>query len=462
LDATFLFAKNFVNTRYEDLPPQVIEVTKKQVLDLLGAAIGGFDKPGPKELRELVLEWGGKEESRIMGTALKVPAPNAAHVNATMVHALDYDDVHEPAVMHPGVIAIPTAMALAERKGSLSGKELITIVALGSDIMCRLGLSSTPGRSPIEVGWHQTTLFGFMGAAAVAGRTLGLTEEQIVNAMGIAYHQSGGNGQSVKDGALTKRLGPGFSVKGGITSALLAQKGVTGAHNCLEGQWGLYPLYWRGDYDPKGLVADLGKVFEGERVSIKPYPCCRGLHPAIDAALALVKEHDIKAENVESIALFVTEAHISLLCSPFDVKIKPTSPVDAQFSIPWGVATAIARRRATLDDFSDAAITSKDILDVTAKMRVEVDSSLRRGDKIEPTRVQITTKEGAVYAKVVEHPLGSPERPMSFDDCAEKFRACASPIGKEKCEKVIELIRGLDGLDDIGEIMGLLKIEEVF
>ena len=111
-----------------------------------------------------------------MGTALKVPAPNAAHVNATMVHALDYDDVHEAAVMHPGVIAIPTAMALAERKGSLSGKELITIVALGSDIMCRLGLSTTPGRSPIEVGWHQTTLFGFMGAAAVAGRTLGLTE----------------------------------------------------------------------------------------------------------------------------------------------------------------------------------------------------------------------------------------------------------------------------------------------
>ena len=337
MDATFLFAKNFVNTRYEDLPPQVIEVTKKQVLDLLGAAIGGFNKPGPKELRELVLEWGGKEESRIMGTALKVPAPNAAHVNATMVHALDYDDVHEAAVMHPGVIAIPTAMALAERKGSLSGKELITIVALGSDIMCRLGLSSTPGRSPIEVGWHQTTLFGFMGAAAVAGRTLGLTEEQIVNAMGIAYHQSGGNGQSVKDGALTKRLGPGFSVKGGITSALLAQKGVTGAHNCLEGQWGLYPLYWRGDYDPKGLVADLGKVFEGERVSIKPYPCCRGLHPAIDAALALVKEHDITAENVESIALFVTEAHISCSAAPSMSKSSLRAPWTRNSAYPGGL-----------------------------------------------------------------------------------------------------------------------------
>lgn len=461
MDATFLFAKNFVETRYEDLPPGVIEATKRQVLDLLGVAIGGFPMVGPRELRELVLEWGGKEESRIIGITRKVPAPNAAHVNATMVHALDYDDVHEAGVMHPGVIAIPTAVALAERKGSLSGKELITIVALGSDMMCRLGLSSTPGRSPIEVGWHQTTLFGFMGAAAVAGRTLGLTEGQIVNAMGIAYHQSGGNGQSVKDGAHTKRLGPGFSVKGGITGALLAQKGVTGAHNCLEGQWGLYNLYWRGDYDPKGLVADLGKRFEGEQVSIKPYPCCRGIHPAIDASLALVKEHNIKAEDVRGIALFVTEAHINLLCSPLEVKVKPKSPVDAQFSIPWGVATAIARRRATLEDYSEAAIASRDILDLTAKTRVEVDSSLRRGDKIEPTRVEITTRDGAVYAKVVEHPLGSPERPMSFDDCAEKFRDCARPIGAGNCEKLIELVRGLEGLGNIVEILGLLNIEEV-
>ena len=140
------------------------------------------------------------------------------------------------------------------------------------------------------------------------------------------------------------------------------KKGVTGAHNCLEGEWGLYNLYWRGDYDPEALRADLGKRFEGKGVSIKPYPCCRGIHPAIDAALALAAEHDIKAEKVKAIVLSVSDAHYGLLCTPLDVKVRPRSPVDAQFSIPWGVATAIARGRANLEDYSEAAMSSRDIL----------------------------------------------------------------------------------------------------
>jgi 2-methylcitrate dehydratase PrpD len=460
VDATFLFAKNFVDTRFEDLPPEVVEITKKQVLDLLGVGIRGFSMAGAKELRELILDWGGKEEATIMGTTKKVPAPNAAHVNATMVHSLDYDDVHEAGVMHPGVIAVPTAMTVAELKGGLTGKEFVTAVALGTDIMCRFGLSTTPGRSPIEVGWHQTSLFGFMGSAAVAGRTMGLSEEQIINAMGIAYAQASGNGQAVKDGALTKRLGPGFSVKGGMMAALLAEKGITGAHNCLDADWGLYKLYWRGDYDPVGLVADLGKRFEGPNVSIKPYPCCRGIHPAIDAALALVKEHDIKAGNVERIRLFVTDAHYKLLSTPLDVKLRPRSPVDAQFSIPWGVATAIVKGRGTgLDDYTDTAVKDPEILAMTAKTQVEIDNGLQRGDKIEPTRVEITMKSGEVYASVVEHPLGSPERPMSFDDCAVKFRDCAQRIGGARMDKVIELVGRLESLEDVTDIMKQLVLE---
>lgn len=460
VDATFLFAKNFVNTRYEDLPVEVVGVTKKQVLDLLGVGIRGFSMAGAKELRELVLDWGGKEEATIMGTTQKVPAPNAAHVNATMVHSLDYDDVHEAGVMHPGVIAIPTALAVAELRGGLTGREFVTAVALGTDIMCRFGMSSTPGKSPIEVGWHQTSLFGFMGSAAVAGRTMGLGEEQIVNAMGIAYAQASGNGQAVKDGALTKRLGPGFSVKGGLTSALLAEKGITGAHNCIDADWGLYKLYWRGDYDPVGLVADLGKRFESMNLSIKPYPCCRGVHPAIDAALALRKEHGIKPENIEKINIFVTDAHYKLLSTPLEVKLKPRSPVDAQFSIPWGIATAIVMGRATLEDYTEAAVSSPEVLALTAKMEVEIDNALQRGDKIEPTRVEITMKTGEMYSGLVEHPLGSPERPMSFDDCAGKFRDCAKRIGNARMDKVIELVNRIESLDNVVDIMKQLVLEK--
>jgi len=457
MDASSLFAKNLKKTEFDNLPQKVVDETKKQILDLLGVAIGGYSQRGAKELRELILDWGGKKESTIIGTSEKVPAPNAAHANATMAHCLDYDDVHEKAVMHSGVVIIPTCLAMTEVKGGFSGKDMITAVALGVDMMCRLALATTPGKSPIEMGWHLTTLFGFLGVAGTAARILGLDEEGIVNAIGIAYHQSCGNSQTVKDGALAKRLGPGFAVKGGITAALLAEKGVTGAHNSLEGDYGLYNLYMHGDYGPDILREDLGKRFEGMNVAIKPYPCCRGIHPAIDAALGLKNEYKIKKEDIKEIILYVTEAHYSLLCSPEDAKCNPRNPVDAQFSIPWGVATAIANSQVTLNDYTEDAIKSDVIKDITKKMRIKKDNSLRRPDKMEPTRVEIRTSDGDNYSKVVEHPLGSLERPMTFEDCSRKFRDCAKRLGKEKTDKVIEMVGQLDRLSDIREIFPLLN-----
>ena len=460
MEASSLFAKNLKKTEFDDLPQRVVDETKKQILDILGVAIGGFSQRGAKELRELVLEWGGKEESSVIGTSIKVPVPNAAHANATMAHCLDYDDVHEKAVMHSGVVIIPTCLAMAEFKGHFSGRDLITSVALGVDMMCRLALATTPGKSPVELGWHLTTLFGFLGVAGTAARILGLDEEGIINAIGIGYHQSCGNGQTVKDGALTKRLGPGFAVKGGITSALLAEKGITGAHNALEGQWGLYNLYMHGDYGPDILREDLGRRFEGMNVAIKPYPCCRGIHPAIDAALAIKNENNLKKEDIKEIVIYVTDAHYSLLCSPEDAKCNPRNPVDAQFSIPWGVATAIANNHVTLDDYTETAIKNDTVKEITRKIRVEIDNGLRRPDKMEPTGIEITTSEGRNYSKVVEHPLGSLERPMTLEDCSRKFRDCAKRLGDEKTNRIIEMVGRLDELSDVDELFPLLSFDE--
>jgi 2-methylcitrate dehydratase PrpD len=455
MDASYLFAKNFVDTKFENLPPEVVEATKKEILDLLGVALGGAGQPGATHICELVKEWGGKEESSIIGSKQKVPAPNAAQANATMAHSLDFDDVHEAAVMHPGIASIPVVMAVGEAQGKLSGKEFITCTALGVDMMCRLALATTPGKSPIDLGWHLTTLFGFMGSAATASRVMRLSEEQIVDAIGIGYHQSAGNGQCVKDGALTKRLGPGFAVKGGIIAALMAKSGVTGARNSLEGEWGLYRQYMDGDYSREILTADLGKRFEGLNVVIKPYPCCRGIHPAIDAGLALSIEEDIRSADIKEIVLSVTDAHLQLLCQPLDAKRSPRSPVDAQFSIPWGVALAIIGRRVGLDDFTDSAIKNREVLALTQKMRVEVDNTLHKPGP-EPTRVKIMTNDGKVLAKVVENPLGSLERPMSFEDCARKFADCANILGAQRIEKVIEIVGQLERLEDIRELIRLI------
>jgi 2-methylcitrate dehydratase PrpD len=287
-----------------------------------------------------------------------------------------------------------------------------------------------------------------------------LDETGITNAIGIGYHQSSGNGQCVKDGALTKRLGPGMAVRGGIASAMLAKRGVTGARNCLEGAAGMYAVYHGHSYSREKLIGGLGTRFESLGVSIKPYPCCRGVHPSIDAALALVKEHDVRPEDVRSIVVYCGEATFGLLGSPPEVKARPRNFVDAQFSLAWGVATAIARRRAMLDDFTPEAITSSELLAMAAKIDVRNDPALDRGDQgIEPARVEITMNDGRVLVHQVDFPTGTPERPLAYADVERKFREllahAGQPIVAEKADRLVRTVAGLEHLEDVRELIGL-------
>jgi 2-methylcitrate dehydratase PrpD len=459
-DATQAFVANFRDIRFESLPPEAVDAAKDQILDFFGVALGGSGEAGVGEMRDLMLEWGGAPQSRTLRWGDKLPVPNAAQVNATMAHSLDFDDVHEDAIMHPGVISIPTALAMSEYVGGVTGREFITCVALGADFICRLGLAARPGENIHQYGWHLTTLFGYMTAAAVAARLLGLAPDVMTSAIGIGYHQSSGNGQCVKDGALTKRMGPGMAVRGGIASALMAKRGITGARNCLEGKSGMYQVYHGGSYSREALVGDLGKRFEGVNVSIKPYPCCRGVHPFIDAALALVAKHDLRPEHVESILINCGEGTYGLLGSPLEVRARPRNFVDSQFSIVWGVATAIARRRATLDDFTEEAIKSLDILGVSAKVDVQIDPSLNRGDVgIEPARVRITTTGGEVMTEQVDLPTGTPSRPLSFADIERKFEGCLAhagqPISPANAHRLVETVGRLEDSKDVRDLVSL-------
>jgi 2-methylcitrate dehydratase PrpD len=459
MDAIYNFAKNFVNVKYEDIPSPAVEAAKKEFLDSLGVALAGSSKTGVKELVDLVKHWGGKQQSTIISYGIKVPAPNAAQVNATMTHALDYDDGHQGALVHTGAILIPTALAVAEQVGQASGREFITLVALGADFMCRLGLSTRPAGTVVSQGWHFTSIYGFLGAAAIAGRLLGLDEDRMVNALGIAYHQCSGNMQCVTDGALTKRMGPGFAVKGGITAALMAEKGITGAKNCLEGEFGIYKLYHQGDYDADALVKDLGRRFEGTHVALKPYPCCGITHVYIDAALGIVREHNIKPEDIKEIKVFGGEGG-QTLSTPLEVKRNPRNAVDSQFSIPWVVAIAFTRGRPSVEHFTDTAIQSEDILKISNKINFELDHDLTRHGAAGPGIIKVLTKSGETYSQRVDNPLGSTERPLKFNDCVTKFLDCTSyainPISKDKAERVVELIEHLDGLDDVTEIIQIV------
>jgi 2-methylcitrate dehydratase PrpD len=475
MDAIQLFAKNFVATRFEDLPRDVVEVTKKEVLDLLGVALAGTASPGMKDIVDMVMDWGGKEESSVICRGRKVPAPMAAQANANVGHALDFDDVHDLAVMHPAVVMVSTCMAVAESLGGVNGRDFINAAAIGVDMICRLALAAWPGYDPavpetrnkafqserVKAGWHFTTLMGYLASAGSAGKLLGLDEDRMVNAFGIAYHQCAGNHQGRDDGTHTKRLGPGFAARAGVASALMAQKGITGARNSLEGHMGLYKMFFQGGYDRETLIRDLGSHFEGVNVSFKPYPCCRGTHPSIDAMLGLVAAHRIRLEDVKEIRVFVDAGGHQMLSSPLEVKTRPRTPVDAQFSIPWGVATALAKGRVSMEHYTDAAIKSADILEAAGKINVVLDHSLDVADKIPSGKIEVETKGGQTYANRVDFPLGSPERQMTFDDCAGKFMNCASHsatgVSRERLERVIELTRQLEQMENVGEIMALLR-----
>lgn len=458
MDAIFDFVKNFTGTAYEDIPGAAVEAAKKEVLDSLATALGGSSKAGVGELVDMVKEWGGNEQSTIIAHGIKCPAPNAALVNGTMIHALDYDDGHPVALVHIGCVAVSTCFAIAERMGGTSGKEFITAMALGADFLSRLGLASRPGSNLVMSGWHPTTLYGYLGAAAMAGRIMGLDEEKMTNALGIAYHQCAGNGQCVKDGSLTKRIGPGMAARGGIMAALMAERGITGAKNSLEGEFGMFNLYHGGDYDAKTLTADLGKRFEGVNIGDKPYPCCGFTHPFIDAIFSLKSRYNIKPEQVRDIMVYGGEAAYAL-CVPPEVKRAPRNIVDSQFSVPWSVATALVKGKVSLGDFTEEAIKRQDILNISRKVTGELDPKLSRHG-VGPGRVKIVMKDGTEYTEEVEHWLGSIDRPMTFDDCAAKFRECSAypikPIPGDTVDKVIKLVRQLERLDDATEIIRLL------
>jgi len=458
-DAAFAIARSVVRTRFEALPSKAVELTKQDILDTLGCCIAGSSAAAGKEVVELGREFGGKPESTIIAFGDKMPAPMAAFINGTTGHALDFDDTHDKAVLHVGPAAVSAALAVAERMGEVNGKALITAVALGADLICRMGLAT---KIPLQKGgWMFSPLYGYFGATAAAGKMLGLTEEQLINAFGIAYCQAAGNLQVNIDDehALTKRMQIGFAAKGGVMAALLAQKGLTGARASMEGRWGIYNLHHRGEYDRAPLVEGLGEEFEVANLSFKPYSCCRQIHAHVDAALQLRREHGLQPDDIQDVTIYVnTDPH--WLCHPLELRRRPIEEVHAQFSIPYSVAVALTKGKVLIKDYSLAALKEPSVLRVADKVTPKYDPSLPTR-VIPPARIEIVTRDGRKLTAEVVDAKGHPNNPMSWDELGDKFRDCVShsaePLAKDKIEQAIMLCARLDEVSDVSELARLLS-----
>jgi len=452
MDATSRILQHIEKTRFQDLPEAVVENTKRFILDSIGVALAGCNAPGCREVVDLIKEWGGKPEAIIMSYGGKVPSPSAAMVNSMMMHALDFDDTLDESALHAHVSVLPAALAAAESAGNISGACLINAVALGVDMVCRLGLST---KRPLS--WIRTATCGAFGAAVAAGKVMGLNRERLSHALGIVYSQTAGNAQCLVDGGLVKRMQPAFSAKSGVLSAFLAQKGITGARHFLEGQYGFFNLYESGDYDRERLLENLGKGYGGMGLSIKPYPSCRMTHASIDAALAGKNDHKIDAGSIEEIVVHVSKMAREMVGQPF--KIRENPQVDAQFSIPYTVAAAFLRGDVRLEDFEHGSIGNDSVLDLAKKVRVIADPALPARD-MDRARVIVQTRSGT-YEMTTTTMKGSPGNPLSNEECIGKFLKCVD-YGrldglKKKAPSIIERVLHLEALGNIEGLTTLLS-----
>ena len=313
MDAIMPLIKNVVSTTYEDIPSEAREVAKRTVIDTLGAIIAGRAAPGCQAVVDMVREWSGKEEATIICDGTQVPAPNAVWANATMGRSREIDDCDEITGDHPSVVAVPVALAVAELLGGITGKDIITATTLGGDLVLRIRTSCKrhAGVSPWGTG-----SYGVFNAAAVAGKLLGLSEEKMHNAMGIAFTQMSNTFQWIIDGALSGRVQHGIAARAGLLSALLADKGITGPHNILEGKYGLYPVFEENQYDRDLIFSGLGKEFLTTRISVKPFSACKETHGPSQGTLELVNKHDIHPQDVEEIRVYVNQNAYNLCGMP--------------------------------------------------------------------------------------------------------------------------------------------------
>ncbi len=392
-DLMATLVKNVVQTTWDDLPLEARDAAKMSILDTLGVLIAGSTADGCKAVVDLVTEWGGKPEATVLVHGGKVPAPHAGLANGVMARARDLGTTHERALVHAGEYVMPPALAIAERRGGVSGKEFMTAMALGEDLMFRLGLSVNT-KAPCTVSGRYD-IFRIFAPTAVAAKLLGLDHETMWMAMGIAYTQACGEMQSNYDGALTVRLQQGLVVEASIKSALLAQRGLTGPHNILQGRGGFYRIF-EPLHDLEVLTKDLGKRFEGVTAAYKAYPCCTGTHSAINATLDLVIENDIRAEDVETVRVGVNRTCESVVCLPRETRVAPQTVVHAQFSIPYTVATAVVTRDVFLDDFTPESITRPEVLDLARRVETVVDPDIERSEpeRMGASVVRIRMKNG--------------------------------------------------------------------
>ena len=456
-----------VATRSSGLTDDLFTDATERVLDTLGNALAAVDEePGAVAL-SVVDEMGGAAQSTIIGAGRSAPAANAALVNGTLAHALDFDDTHLPSVLHPSSSVIPAALAVAQAMGA-TGRQALAAIAVGDEVTVRLGMASYDPeiRNSIffENGLHATSIVGTLGSAVAASMLYGLDEIQIRDAIGIAASMGAGLLEANRTGGSVKRVHCGWAAHSGVTAALFARNGLTGPPSVLEGRFGFFRAYSEGRFDQSAIVEGLGEEWELPKIFYKPYPTNHFTHAGIDAALAIRKRGVVPADIMD-IELGVPEPVLRTIAEPVEHKARPLTPYHAKFSGPFTVAAALVGGGGLgvySNDFTDATLGDPERLRLSDLVRCVVDEQASELFPHQfPAVLTVTLRDGSQITERVIANRGGPDRPLSRDELSLKFRLNASvALEPERVDKLEQSILALSSADSVAGVMGLTSRAE--
>ncbi len=424
------------NLKFEDLPLEVINEAKRYLYDSIGCAYGAINTKDVKIMREVLTTMGGEGESTVLITGEKLPAVNSALLNSLMIRSLDFNDIYwkeDPS--HPSDI-IPAAIAAGELSGA-SMKDIIVGIVLAYEFEQRLCEFAVPGVR--ERKWHHATLTQFV-SPLVAGKLLGLTVDQMVNAIGIngSHNHTIGCPTAGKLTMMKNTVDP-MATSTGVFAALLAQKGYSGTEAVFEGKEGLMDVFGP-DWNMDKLIGGLGEKFKIMECSMKAFPTEALTHTHISATLKTIKNNGINYKDIERVTVTTIARACDILFDPH--KYRPESRETADHSLPYCIAAAIVDGQITTNSFSDEKMKDPAIWEVIDKIKGEASIEFEQMFPAkQPSKVVIKTNDGKEYSEYLEYPKGDPREPMSEEDLDNKFRALAgSTITDRRKEEVKKTI----------------------
>lgn len=408
--------------RSEDIPEAVLERARYLILDSVGIAWASthFDF-AHRSLSAMTELSAGTGDTPVIGLQHRLQARDAMLMNGLLVHGLDFDDTHTAGVIHPTSSCFPAALGVANQAG-LNGRELLTAYVAGMEAGTRLGAVAKGGFH--QVGFHPTGLVGAFACSLVAGRLLSLTPEHLSMAQGIALSLASGSLEFLQDGAWTKRMHPGWAAVSGLTAATMARHGFVGPREPYEGRFGLFNSYLgpvhMAQADLSLATAGLGSTWELSEVSVKPIPACHFTHACADAAALLRERHSLKPQDIASVRALVPTEVVKTVCEPVATKQRPQNSYDAQFSIPYTVATALTHGSFGLQHLEATALRDAEVIALAHKVHYEVDPD-SPFPKYYSGEVIVTTNDGRELRHREHINRGASDRPLSGADIEQKF-----------------------------------------